>query len=77
MKPAQPRFVELIAPGSPKLDECVIEFEPARGRFKLVELTKVIGNNPSEIDAIVEDIGDRKRVSDNRPSRSRSCKDRD
>ncbi len=30
-KPAQPRFVELIAPGPPKLNECVIEFESARG----------------------------------------------
>jgi len=30
-KPAQPRFVELIAAGPPKLDECVIEFESARG----------------------------------------------
>lgn len=30
-KPARPRFVELIAPNSPKLDECVIEFESARG----------------------------------------------
>lgn len=30
-KPAQPRFVELIAPGPPKLDECVIEFESTRG----------------------------------------------
>ena len=30
-KPARPRFVELIAPGPPKLDECVIEFESARG----------------------------------------------
>jgi hypothetical protein len=28
---AQPRFVELIASGPPKLDECVIEFESARG----------------------------------------------
>ena len=26
-KPAQPRFIELIAPGPPKLDDCVIEFE--------------------------------------------------
>lgn len=30
-KPAQPRFVEVIAPPAPKLDECVIEFESARG----------------------------------------------
>lgn len=30
-KPAQPRFVELIAPPAPKLDECVIEFESTRG----------------------------------------------
>jgi hypothetical protein len=30
-KPASPRFVELIAPSPPKLDECVIEFESARG----------------------------------------------
>lgn len=30
-KPAQPRFVELIASGPLKLDECVIEFESARG----------------------------------------------
>jgi hypothetical protein len=30
-KPARPRFVELIAPRPPKLDECVIEFESARG----------------------------------------------
>jgi hypothetical protein len=30
-KLARPRFVELIAPNSPKLDECVIEFESARG----------------------------------------------
>ena len=30
-KPSPPRFVELIAPGPPKLDECVIEFESARG----------------------------------------------
>ena len=30
-KPAPPKFVELIAPGPPKLDECVIEFESARG----------------------------------------------
>jgi len=28
---AQPRFVELMASGPPKLDECVIEFESARG----------------------------------------------
>jgi len=28
---AQPRFVEFIASGPPKLDECVIEFESARG----------------------------------------------
>jgi hypothetical protein len=30
-KPAQPRFVELVAPRPPKLDECVIEFESASG----------------------------------------------
>ena len=30
-KPARPGFVELIAPGPPKLDDCVIEFESARG----------------------------------------------
>lgn len=30
-KPAQPRFVELIASTPPKLDECVIEFESACG----------------------------------------------
>jgi hypothetical protein len=30
-KPASPRFVELIAPGPPKLNECVIEFESTRG----------------------------------------------
>jgi len=30
-KPASARFVELIAPGPPKLDECVIEFESTRG----------------------------------------------
>jgi len=30
-KAARPRFVELIAPNSPKLDECIIEFESARG----------------------------------------------
>lgn len=30
-KPTRPSFVELIAPGPPKLDECVIEFESARG----------------------------------------------
>jgi hypothetical protein len=31
-KSASPRFVELIAPGPPKLDgECVIEFESTRG----------------------------------------------
>ena len=30
-KPASPRFVELIAPSPPKADECVIEFESARG----------------------------------------------
>ena len=30
-RPAPPRFVELIAAGPPKLDECVIEFESARG----------------------------------------------
>ncbi len=30
-KPAQPRFVELIAPPARNLDECVIEFESARG----------------------------------------------
>ena len=30
-KPARPRFVELIAPNSPKPDECIIEFESARG----------------------------------------------
>ena len=30
-KPAQPRFIELIAPGPSKLDECVIEFESAQG----------------------------------------------
>jgi len=30
-KPGRPRFVELILPGPPKLDECVIEFESARG----------------------------------------------
>jgi hypothetical protein len=30
-KRAAPRFVELIAPGPPKLDECVIEFESNRG----------------------------------------------
>lgn len=30
-KPARPRFVELIAPSPPKLDECIIEFESARG----------------------------------------------
>jgi hypothetical protein len=29
--PTQPRFVELIAPPTAKLDECVIEFESARG----------------------------------------------
>ena len=30
-KPAQPGFVELIAPPLLKLDECVIEFESIRG----------------------------------------------
>lgn len=30
-KPARPTFVELVAPGPPKLDEYVIEFESARG----------------------------------------------
>ena len=30
-KAAQPRFVELVTQGPPKLDECVIEFESARG----------------------------------------------
>ena len=30
-KAARPRFVELIAPNSPKLEECIIEFESARG----------------------------------------------
>lgn len=30
-KPALPRFVELVAPGPPKLEEWVIEFESARG----------------------------------------------
>ncbi len=30
-KPAQPRFVELIAPPAPKPEGCVIEFESARG----------------------------------------------
>lgn len=30
-KPAQPRFVELIASRPPKLEECVIELESARG----------------------------------------------
>lgn len=30
-KAAAPRFIELIAPGLPKLEECVIEFESARG----------------------------------------------
>lgn len=30
-KATPPRFVELIAPGATKLDECVIEFESAHG----------------------------------------------
>jgi hypothetical protein len=30
-KSARPAFVELVASSSPKLDECVIEFESARG----------------------------------------------
>lgn len=30
-KAARPGFVELIAPGPPTLDECVIQFESARG----------------------------------------------
>ena len=30
-KPARPKFVELIAPTPPQLDECIIEFESIRG----------------------------------------------
>jgi hypothetical protein len=30
-KPTPPKFVEWIAPAPPKVDECVIEFESARG----------------------------------------------